>query len=96
MVNKGWSRPFDDPITTDDGFEIVTLRDAGSFILTLPPAEADRDHWQLAMKCIMDAAERGGILMLAQIAMQRALSHGKPAPPTEPRRKAAKKFRVIR
>jgi hypothetical protein len=96
MAKKGWDRQFDQPITTDDGYEIKTLRDAGALILALPPAEADRDHWQLAMKCLMDAAERGGIVLMARIAMLQALNHAKPVPPTEPRRKRAKAFRLVR
>jgi hypothetical protein len=42
---KGWSRQFDDPIPTGDG-ELRSLRDAGVYILALPPAEAEREHWQ--------------------------------------------------
>jgi hypothetical protein len=34
--------------------------------------------------------------MLAEIAMSQALAHGKPAPPTAPRKKAAKKYRIVR
>jgi hypothetical protein len=33
-------------------------------------------------------------MMLAQIAMLKALNHGKPAP--TPQRKAAKKYRIVR
>jgi hypothetical protein len=80
----------------DDQTTRTALRDAGSFILTLPPAEADRDHWQLAMKCLIDAAERGGILILAEIAVKQALHHGEPDAPPKQRRKAVKRFRVIR
>jgi hypothetical protein len=40
------------------------------------------------------SAERGGIVMLAEIAMRRAL-HGKPTLP-EPRRKRAKAYQVVR
>jgi hypothetical protein len=41
---KGWSRQFDDPIPTGDGGELRTLRDAGVYILALPPADAERQH----------------------------------------------------
>jgi len=92
---EGWSRRFDEPIDAN-GFTITSLRDAGNYILTLAPDEANTDHWQLAMKCLIDASERGGILMLAQIAVKQALHHGKPDAPPKQRRKAVKKFRVIK
>jgi hypothetical protein len=34
-----WARPFDDPILLPGGREIVTLRDAGDYIISLPKAE---------------------------------------------------------
>jgi hypothetical protein len=92
---EGWSRRFDEPIDAN-GFTITSLRDAGNYILTLTPDEASTDHWQLAMKCLIDASERGGILMLAQIAVKQALHHGEPDAPPKQRSKAVKKFRVIR
>jgi len=58
---------------------------------------------QIAMRCLIDAAEHGGILMMAEIAMRRALSHGRPKPAPEPRqlapaprRKRAKVHRMTR
>jgi hypothetical protein len=42
-----------------------TLRDAGVYILALPPAEAERQHWQIAMDFLISAAEKGGIVMMA-------------------------------
>jgi hypothetical protein len=72
---KGWSRQFDDPIPTGDGGELRSLRDAGVYILALPPAEAEREHWQTAMEVLISAAEKGGIVMMARIAMLRALNH---------------------
>ena len=44
----------------------------------------------------MMAAERGGILMLAEIAMRQALAHGRPQPAPATRKKAVKKYRIIR
>ena len=67
-TKKGWSRQFDDPIQTGDGGELRTLRDAGVFILALPPAEAEREHWQIAMEVLISATEKGN-LMMAHIAM---------------------------
>jgi hypothetical protein len=42
-----------------------------------------RPEWQTAARELIIAVERGGILMLAEIATRKALAHGrpKPAPP---------------
>jgi hypothetical protein len=92
----GWSRHFFDPIPTSDGGELRTLRDAGVYILALPPAEAEREHWQVAMEVLISAAEKGGIVMMARIAMLRALNHGDSDPAPAPRRKRAKRYRIVR
>ena len=42
------------------------------------------------------AAERGWPTMLARIGIMRPLNHGKPAPEPAPRRKPAKKYKVVR
>ena len=65
-------------------------------IVALPPVEAERKHWQTAMRCLISAAEDGGIVMMARIAVARALNHGKPDPAPEPRRKRAKAYKVVR
>ena len=93
---KGWSRQFDDPIPTGDGGELRSLRDAGVCVLALPPAEAEREHWQVAMAFLISAAEKGGIVMMARIAMLRALNHGEPDPAPAPRRKRAKAYRIVK
>jgi hypothetical protein len=89
----GWSRHFFDPIPTGDGGELRTLRDAG--YPCAPPAEAEREHWQIVMECLISAAEKGGIVMMAHIAMLRALNTGKPDPEITPRRKRAKAYRIV-
>jgi hypothetical protein len=35
MAIKGWSRAFDDPIALPDGGTLLTLRDAGNYIVAL-------------------------------------------------------------
>jgi len=57
----GWSRHFFDPIPTGDRGELRTRRDAGVYILALPPAEAEREHWQVAMECPISADEKGAL-----------------------------------
>ena len=41
-------------------------------------------------------AERGGIVMLADIAMRLALRHGHKNPPPAPRKKRAKSYRIVK
>jgi hypothetical protein len=95
MPADGWRRPFDDPIALPDGRELRSLWDAGHYVAGLPKALQQRPEWQLAAEMLLGAAERGGMVMLAETAMRRAL-RGKPEPPPEPVRKPAKKYRVVR
>ncbi|MGL3109180.1 hypothetical protein [Bradyrhizobium sp. BR 1432] len=39
MVERGWNREFDEPISLPGGKELVTLRDAAMYV-TLLPAES--------------------------------------------------------
>jgi hypothetical protein len=89
-----WSRQFDAPIPLPDGGELRTVRDAGEYIAALPKQDQDQPHWKTAARELMMAADKGGIVMLAEIAMRQALNAGKPPP--EPRRKPAKKYRIVR
>ena len=95
-----WSRAFDTPIVLPDGGELTTLRQVGEYVAALPRREHDKPHWQTAMQYLIDAAERGGIVMLADIAMRRALyhgrDHGRAKPEAPPRKKRAKSYRLIR
>jgi len=75
---------------------LVTQRDAGVYIVALPPREAKQPHWQTAMKHLIFAAEQGGIVLLARIAMMRALHAGDAEPARAARQKSAKKYRVVR
>jgi hypothetical protein len=95
-LKADWSRAFDDPITLSDGRELLTLCQAGEYITTLPEAEHDAPHWQLAMRMLIDAATRGGIVMLAEIALRRAINQGKPKPAPEPRTNRAKGYKILR
>jgi hypothetical protein len=83
----GWSRRFDDVIVLPDGHKLVTLRDAGEFVAGLPKAKHDRPEWRLAAAMLMQAAEDGAPVMLAdEIAMRRALNvDGEPPRPREKR-----------
>lgn len=96
MTDRGWSRRFFEPIDAGNGRKIMTLRDAGEYIQALPAKTARLEHWQTAARELLISAEQGGILMLSEIAMKTALHHGKPAPEKEPRRKAVKRYRIVR
>jgi hypothetical protein len=73
-----WSREFDDPIPLPNGRELRTLRDAADYIAKLSAEEASASHWQLAIENLINAADRGGIVMLARIAVLRALNRDRP------------------
>ena len=73
-----WSLKFDEPIAAPNHLKLRTLRDAGEYVTALPKADQAKPHWQTAPHELMMAAERGGILMLAEIAMRQALAHGQP------------------
>jgi hypothetical protein len=90
------STEFDDPIMLANGGVLFTLRDAANHVMALPKRESALPHWQLAVECLMKAAEqRRRPVMMAHIAMLKALSHGQPVEPRAPRKKAAKKYRLI-
>lgn len=86
-----WDREFDDPVPG-----CKTLREAAEYILSLPKAEQELPHWQTAAEALTLVAELDGDVLLARVGMLKAMNHGKPEPAKEPRRKAAKKYRVIR
>ncbi len=90
-----WSRRFEDQITIGSGHPIVTLEDAAKYILSLPARDAKADHWKVAAETLMLVAEFRGPIMMAHIAMLRAINHGRPAPTAE-RRKRAKSYRILR
>jgi hypothetical protein len=91
-----WSRTFDAPIALPDGREIETMRQAGEYIAALPAKEQHEQRWRTATECLLSAAERGGIVMMAEIAMRKALGSGRERPEPEPPKKAAKKYRIFR
>jgi hypothetical protein len=72
MSKSGWSRKFDEPIPLPSGRQLVTLKDAGTYITKLPKAEHMAPEWQDAMQALILVA-RGGPTMLARIGIMRAL-----------------------
>ena len=45
-----WSARFEEPIPLPNGGELVTLKDAETYITKLPKAEHDAPEWQTAME----------------------------------------------
>lgn len=95
VPGRGWRRRFEDPIAVTDTVALVTLEDAAAYIQRLPKAEHGKPEWQLAAQILIDAAEGRGPLMHAHIAMLRAINAGVDLPKKE-RRKAVKKYRIVR
>lgn len=73
MAERGWGRPFEEPITID-GRELVTLLHAGEYIAALPKKEHAAPEWQAAIEALILVAERGGPTMFARIGVMRALN----------------------
>jgi hypothetical protein len=74
VTDRGWKRAFDEPIPLPRGRQLVTLKDAGTFITKLPKAEHEAPEWQAAAEALLLVAERGGPTMLARIGIMKALS----------------------
>ena len=68
-----WSARFEDPVSG-----LTSLRDAATYIEGLPKAEQNQPHWQTAIEMLIKAAEGSPAwMMMASIAMLRAINHGK-------------------
>ena len=78
-----------------NGSVLFTLRDAANHVMALPKTESALPHWRLAVECLIAAAEKRGPLMFARITVVKALSHGQAVEPPAPRKKAAKKYRIV-
>ena len=69
-----WKPAFEEPIPLPRGRWLVTLRDAGHYILKLPESEHTAAEWQAAMKALGLVATLGGPTMFARIGIMRALN----------------------
>jgi hypothetical protein len=68
---KGWSRPFDDPIALPDGTELTTLRDAIAYLArTVPKPELSLPKVLAAAEILTHAVEKRDIawMFFARIA----------------------------
>ena len=75
---------------------LLTLRDAANYITELPKRKHDAPEWLTAIQALMLVAEHGGPTMMARIGVMRALHRHKDEPTPTPRRKRAKKYRIVR
>ena len=72
-IGGGWKRPFDEPIPLPRGRQLVTLKDAGTYITKLPKAEQKLEEWQTAMQALLLVVEQNGPTMFARIGVMIAL-----------------------
>jgi hypothetical protein len=70
-----WSTPFSEPIELPNGRTLVTLKDAASYITSLPKKESALPEWQTAIEVLM-LCSCGGDPMMAEIGFMKALHHG--------------------
>src|SRR5258705_13634918 len=73
-MTADWSRKFDEPIPLPKGRQLVTLKDAGTYITKLPRAVHEAQEWQAAMEALILVATLGGPTMMARIGVMRALN----------------------
>ena len=73
VSDRGWKRPFDDPIPLPRGRQLVTLQDAGNYIIKLPKSEHTAPECQAAIEALILVATLGGPTMFARIGVMRAL-----------------------
>jgi hypothetical protein len=52
VADRGWKRPFDDPIRLPRGRQLVTLKVAAKYIQKLPKAEQQLEEWQAAFEAL--------------------------------------------
>jgi hypothetical protein len=62
----------------------------------LPTADQEAPAWHTAAELLMVIAEQGGDLMMARIAMMKALHRREPGSESAQHRKRAKDYRVVR
>ena len=63
-VKADWSRRFDDPIPSPKGRQLVTLKDAGTYITKLPKAEHEAAEWQAAMEALILVVPVANLILL--------------------------------
>jgi hypothetical protein len=67
-----WSTRFSEPVVPPNGKKLITLKDATTYITTLPKKESALQEWQTAIEVLM-LCSRGGDPMMAEIGVMKAL-----------------------
>jgi hypothetical protein len=70
-IERGWQRPFEDPIPLPSGRQLVTLKDGADYIMKLSKADQAATEWRTAIGCLIGAAEGRDFLMHARIGILR-------------------------
>jgi hypothetical protein len=70
-TDRGWKRPFGDPIPLPRGRQLVTLKDAAKYIQKLAAAEQQIAEWQAAVEAMLLVVELNGSTMMARIGVMR-------------------------
>ncbi|WP_398482516.1 hypothetical protein [Tardiphaga sp.] len=71
---SSWDQRLPEPISVAGQKPLVTLRDAATYITTLPKSEQDEIRWQTAVHVLIQAADNGGPIEFARIGMMQALN----------------------
>jgi hypothetical protein len=72
--DRKWACEFEDPIALPDGGTLVTLLDAGNYIIALPEHVHTCAEWQAAMEALIPVADLGGPTIFARIGIMKALN----------------------
>jgi hypothetical protein len=68
-----WDLKFPEPIAVPHGKPLVTLRDAGDYITSLPLKVPSGPAWEAAMHVLIQAADHSGPVEFARLGMMQAL-----------------------
>lgn len=77
------------PIDLPDGKQLITLEDAGRYLMAMPEKKLNEPEWKAALRIVVRAINGEEPEMHARIAMMRALQGIKPGslppkPPSDP------------
>lgn len=73
-----WDAKFPEPIPVAGRRPLATLRDAATYVTTLPKSQQDEPRWQNAVHVLIQAADNGGPIEFARIGMTQALNPREP------------------
>jgi hypothetical protein len=86
-----WDLKFPLPIAVPRGKPLATLRDAATYITTLPASTQQKPAWQNAVHVLLQSADHGGPIEFARLGLAQALD-----PKPEPAYHSSKKDPVWR